>query len=310
MFFYIGELCRYLLDQPAKPIDTKLHLRKFIGNGLRAGIWKPLQKRFCIPNIVEFYGLTEGNVFTINLVNKPGAVGYNFLFFPFLQNLTMIKINPVNGEYLRDSHGFCVQAGVNEPGEGIGKISKQNPYFGYNDSSASKKKVITDVFQKGDQYFLSGDILRMDEEGFLYFCDRSGDTFRWKGENVSTTEVENVMARILQLKLVAVYGVEVAHSEGRTGMAAIEGTADSVDLSDLAKQLLEALPKYAVPIFLRFVPAAELTGTFKLKKLKLKSEGFDMSVPDPLYFLDSSSKDYIPLTKDLYEEINSGTFRL
>ena len=189
-------------------------------------------------------------------------------------------------------------------------FSPHTPFFGYKDSSASKKKVITDVFQKGDQYFLSGDILRMDEEGFLYFCDRSGDTFRWKGENVSTTEVENVMARFLQLKLVAVYGVEVARSGGRAGMAAIEGTADSVDLSDLAKQLLEALPKYAVPIFLRFVPAAELTGTFKLKKLKLRSEGFCMSVPDPLYFLDSSSKDYIPLTKDLYDEINSGTFRL
>ena len=125
MFLYIGELCRYLLDQPAKPIDTKLHLRKFIGNGLRAGIWKPLQKRYCIPNIVEFYGLTEGNVLTVNLVNKPGAVGYISRFFPFLQNLTVIKINPVNGEYLRDSRGFCVQAEVNEPGEGIGKISKR-----------------------------------------------------------------------------------------------------------------------------------------------------------------------------------------
>ena len=191
---------------------------------------------------------------------------------------------------------------------------------------------MTDVFHKGDRYFLTGDILRMDEEGFFYFCDRTGDTFRWKGENVSTAEVEANIANILELRDVVVYGVEVpgtwelelacwcndtkinfssTGSEGRAGMAAIAGTEASIDLTNLAKKLYLSLPLYAVPLFVRLVPKVELTGTFKLKKVQLRKDGFDIhSVSDSLFVLDSTQQSYINLTPDLYQQILSGNLRL
>ena len=222
-------------------------------------------------------------------------------------------MNPETGEYVRDSRGFCVEAGINEPGEIVGMIRKNvssSHFDGYSDSKATKKKVMCDVFSHGDQVFLSGDILRKDEDGFLYFCDRTGDTFRWKGENVSTTEVEAVMANILQLRDVVAYGVEVPGNEGRAGMAAIVGTRESVDLSGLAQQLFLSLPHYAVPLFVRLIPSADLTGTFKLKKVKLRNEGFDISLPDPLFILDMASKVYIPFTEELYQKLQNGELRV
>ncbi len=258
---------------------------------------------------MEFYGATEGNIALVNFI-KVGSLGYKSPFFPFLQQIALLKIHPVSGEYIKDKGGFYIEARTNEPGELVGKITKDTPFVGYQNAAASKKKVLTDVFRKGDKYFLSGDILRADEEGFLYFCDRIGDTFRWKGENVSTTEVEDAIARIYKSQTIVAYGVEIPGKEGRAGMVAIEGTPDSLDLSDLAKQLLDALPKYAVPIFLRFIPEAELTGTFKLKKVKLRNEGFDVRVvQDPLYLMDFSIKSYITLTKELSDKVSAGCFK-
>ena len=283
------------------------------GNGLRYQIWSEFTKRFQIPQICEFYGSTEGNVGLINPFNEPGACGWLSVIFSKLNPVTLIKINPETGEYIRDSNGFCMRADFNEPGEIVGKIRTYVPtarFEGYSDSAATKKKVMTDVFTIGDRYFLSGDILRMNEEGYLYFCDRTGDTFRWKGENVSTTEVESVMANILHLRDVVVYGVEVPGNEGRAGMAAIVGTEESVDLSGLAQQLFLSLPAYAVPLFIRLIPFADLTGTFKLKKVKLRNEAFDMSLPDPLFMLDTNTKVYRPLTDELFQKLNTGTIRV
>ncbi len=311
VFIYIGELCRYLLAQPVKSIDQELNIRTFIGNGLRGNLWSSLKERYNIRNIFEFYGATEGNVSLVNLVNKPGAIGYEWPFLSFIQHHKLIKVDMDTADYVRDEKGFCVIAGINEPGELVAEITERTPFNGYKDSTATNKKVLTNVFRKGDRYFLSGDMMRKDEEGFLYFCDRMGDTFRWKGENVSTTEMENAIARIYKFQTIVVYGVEIPRQEGRAGMAAIEGTPDSLDLSDFAKQLLDALPKYAMPIFLRFIPEVELTGTFKLKKVKLRGEGFDIkAIPDPLYFFDNTNSSYVPLTEDLYEEIAKGTIKL
>ena len=245
----------------------------------------------------------------INPFNKVGACGCISVVVSPLNPVVLVKVKPNSREYVKDSRGFCIPACANEPGELIGKIRQNlatSHFEGYSDAEASKKKVMTDVFAKGDKYFLSGDILRMDEEGFLYFLDRMGDTFRWKGENVSTTEVESIITNLLQLRDVVVYGVEVPGTEGRAGMAAIEGTKDSVDLSKLAQQLFLSLPAYAVPLFVRLVPSAELTGTFKLKKVKLRNEAFDITLPDPLFMLDTSKKTYQPLTGELYHQIQEG----
>ena len=307
MCYYIGEICRYVLAQPEKPTDTQHSVRLMFGNGLRPQIWADFTKRFQV-QICEFYASTEGNVAYINPFNKVGSCGISFVALPFLNRSYLIKVDPETGEYVRDSKGFCVRAGVNEPGEAVGFISTH--FDGYTDPNATKKKLMSDVFSRGDQVYLTGDILRQDKDGFMYFCDRTGDTFRWKGENVSTTEVEATMANILQLRDVVVYGVEVPGNEGRAGMAAIAGTSESVDLSGLAQQLFLSLPHYAVPLFIRLIPSADLTGTFKLKKVKLRNEGFDISLPDPLYVLDHASKNYVSLSEEIYQKLQSGTMKI
>ena len=292
-----------------------------IGNGLKPQAWADFQRRFKIPQIFEFYGATEGNVGLLNPFNKVGACG-RLYYISALNKVRFVKVDPDTGEYVRDSKGFCVCAAIGEPGEAIGQIKAGDEltnFDGYNDAKASKKKVMTDVFTCGDKYYLTGDIIRQDEEGFLYFCDRTGDTFRWKGENVSTAEVEDIVSGILKLRDVVAYGVEVPGIEGRAGMAAIKSSLDSVESSDLsteyitgslAADLFGRLPSYAVPRFLRIMPSVEVTGTFKLKKVKLRKEGFDISLPDPIFILDLSRKVYQPLTEELYQKVQNGGIRL
>nr|XP_045610957.1 long-chain fatty acid transport protein 4-like isoform X4 [Procambarus clarkii] len=209
---YIGEICRYLLNTPEKPEDKRHNIRLMFGNGLRPNIWKDFQSRFSIPRISEFYGSTEGNANIINMDGKPGAVGFVSVLFPSVYPVALIKVDEDTREVVRDANGMCILCKPGEPGEFIGKIVKDDPvrdFHGYADDSATKKKIVRDVFKKGDYAFLSGDILMMDEEGYLYFKDRTGDTFRWKGENVSTNEVEAVISKVAGHADVVVYGVEV-----------------------------------------------------------------------------------------------------
>ncbi len=312
MFIYIGEICRYLLSQPKRPTDTQHCIMKGIGNGLRPQIWRAFQKRFRVELIQEFYGSTEGNVSIANTMGKVGACGFISVIAPFANPVSLIKIDPTSGEYARTSDGYCVPAAVDEPGEMVGVIRKKIGEFdGYQDERATKKKTMRNVFRHGDEYFLSGDIIRMDEEGFLYFCDRTGDTFRWKGENVSTTEVEAVIASILELRDVAVYGVEVPGMEGRAGMAAIVGNVETVNLSNLIKQLHLSLPNYAIPVFVRLVEKVQLTSTFKLQKVDLRKEGYSLDeTSDPIYFLDPSQQMYVPLTSAVLQQLVDGTIRI
>ncbi|CAL1260944.1 unnamed protein product [Larinioides sclopetarius] len=311
---YIGELCRYILAQPEKPQDRQHKVRLMFGNGLRPQIWQQFVDRFNIANIGELYGSTEGNANVINIDNKVGAVGFMSRIIPTIYPVSLIKVDANTGEPIRDNKGLCIRCEPGEPGEFVGKIITSDPirqFDGYVNQSATKKKIIRDCFTKGDMAFLSGDLLVMDEDGYLFFVDRTGDTFRWRGENVSTMEVEGMISNILHHTDSVVYGVEVPGNEGRAGMAAISDPEHKVDLKLLFKELSLSLPAYAVPLFTRICDNLESTGTFKLKKVDLQKEGFNPStIKDPLYYLNKKEGAYVPLDTEAYEKICNGQIRL
>ncbi|XP_071533896.1 long-chain fatty acid transport protein 4 isoform X4 [Panulirus ornatus] len=311
---YIGEICRYLLNMPEKPEDKQHKIRIMFGNGLRPNIWKEFEKRFNIPKICEFYGSTEGNANVINIDGKPGAVGFVSVLFPSVYPVALIKVDEETREVARDSNGLCMKCKPGEPGEFIGKIVRNHPvrdFHGYADESSTKKKIVRDVFKKGDYAFLSGDILVMDDEGYLYFKDRTGDTFRWKGENVSTSEVEAVISKVAGHADVVVYGVEVPGAEGRAGMAAILDAEETLDMEELYSGVMKSLAPYARPLFVRTAKELEMTGTYKLKKVTIQKEGFDpRNIKDKIFFLDVKKKAYIPLSEDVYDKIIRGEVRV
>lgn len=311
---YIGEICRYLLAQPCRPEEQQHQVRLMFGNGVKPQIWKQFQERFGVSVIGEFYGATEGNCNIVNFENKVGAVGFTTRILPILYPVTLVKVDLVTGEYVRDKNGVCVHAQPGELGELAGKIIKGNPvrdFDGYVNTAATKKKVLHDVWSKGDTAFMTGDMLLMDEFGYMYFHDRTGDTFRWRGENVSTSEVEAVISNHINLKDAVVYGVEVPGSEGRAGLAAIDDQDRSLDLAALTSALQRSLPPYARPLFLRLMKEADTTGTFKLKKVQLREEGFDPNVvKDRLYYFNASKGQYEVITPSVYADICSGKIRI
>lgn len=310
---YIGEIARYLYSTPISPLETQHKIRMMFGNGLRREIWEKFTSRFQIPLICEFYGSTEGNCSVGNISGRVGAVGFVSVIFPFLLPLGLIQVDEETREPLRDENGLCIPCKIGTPGEIVGRIEKGHPvrdFHGYADKSATKKKILTDVWKKGDICFRSGDILEMDEFGWLFFKDRAGDTFRWKGENVSTAEVEAVCSSILALKDCVVYGVEIPGCEGRAGMLALPDPSREVDLSKLLDGLEARLPAYARPMFIRVVNEIELTATFKLKKKDLQRDGFDKNlVKDPLYIIDKKSRSYKELDDELFSEIMDGKMK-
>lgn len=311
---YIGEMCRYLLALPEKPEERQHKVRLMVGNGLRPQIWEQFVKRFNIEQIGEFYGATEGNANLLNGYNKMGAVGYVPWFAVPFYPVTLIRADTETSEPIRGEDGLCIGCKAGEPGILVGAIKEANAsshFNGYADKKASEKKIIRDVFQKGDKYFNSGDLLMRDEYGYFYFKDRTGDTFRWRGENVATSEVEAVISNVVGLKDAVVYGVEIPNVEGKAGMAAIVDEEKVLNINQLQEGIKNSLPSYARPLFLRVIEQVPLTATFKLKKLDLQAEGFDPSkTKDPLYFMDPNKGQYIPLTKELYQEIIEGKRRL
>jgi fatty-acyl-CoA synthase len=310
-FQYIGEICRYLLNQPPDPRDREHRLRSIIGNGLRADVWRPFQDRFGIPNIVEFYGATEGNAPIVNLENKVGSVGR----YPLkaLTNARLIRYDLDADEPLRDARGLCSECAPGEVGELVGRIPEaanmaQGRFEGYTSQEATERKVLRDVFARGDAWFRSGDLLRQDEEGFFYFVDRIGDTFRWKGENVSTQEVAEALSGYPGLELVNVYGVQVPGQDGRAGMAALLfAPGATLDGARFWRHVDQTLPRYAAPLFVRLLPEMEVTGTFKLRKVNLQEEGFDPArTRDALFFRDDEAQAYVPLDEALARAIAAG----
>jgi fatty-acyl-CoA synthase len=311
VFQYIGELCRYLANRPEAPDDRRHRVRCAIGNGLRPDVWERFQKRFGIRDVLEFYGATEGNFALINIDNKVGAVGR---VPPYLKRMMPVEV--IRFDVESETHprvdGSCIRCAPGEVGEAIGKIQDRGPgpvtrFEGYSDEAATRKKVLRDVFKKGDAWFRTGDLLTYDADGYYYFIDRIGDTFRWKGENVATSEVAEVLSAFDGVAEANVYGVRVAHADGRAGMVALvcNGT---FDLGRFYSYVRDRLPAYARPLFVRIRPEMDTTGTFKHRKVDLVRDGFDpRAIGDPLYFRDDSAGAYIALDASLFERIESGS---
>ena len=303
------------MAQPPKSTDTQHKVRMIFGNGLRPEIWGRFVRRFNIKNVGEFYGSTEGNANIINNTNKEGACGFISQILPRVYPVALIKVHDKTYEPVRGPDGLCIRAGPGESGEFVGKIivnDASRAFDGYVDQEATQKKIIRDVYVKGDAAFLSGDILRMDKYGYVYFKDRTGDTFRWKGENVSTMEVEAVISNILKLRDCVVYGVDVPGCEGKAGMVAILDPDKCIQLNDFLSKMKEILPSFCIPAFIRIVDELEATGTYKLPKLFLQKQGFDPNVvlKDPLFFLDWKKSEYVRMDQHYYQDIVSNKIRL
>ncbi len=310
-FQYIGELCRYLLAQPERADDADNPIRIAVGNGMRPDIWQAFQERFGIERVIEFYGATEANTGFVNYDGKVGAVGR--MPFQQLTNARLVRFDVETQTHPRDEDGFCIECAPDEPGELLGKVPQsrlvpQGRFEGYTSREDSERKLLHDVFQKGDAWFRSGDLLYRDDEGYYYFVDRIGDTFRWKGENVSTQEVAEILAALPGLELANVYGVEVPHADGRAGMLAYVPKAGAeFDGTRFYAFVEEQLPRYAAPVFVRALTEADVTGTFKLRKVALQREGFDCErIDDPIWLRDDAAKTYLRLTPALLAEIRSG----
>lgn len=315
LFQYIGELCRYLLLTPPTPNETRHKLRLVCGNGLRPDIWIEFKKRFRIPHILEFYAATEGNVTMFNFEDKAGAIGRIPWFLAHRFPTALVRFDVETERPVRDKQGFCVKCAIDEPGEAIGKIihdpSKPAARFeGYASKSDDERKILRDVFEKSDAWFRTGDLMRKDADGFFYFVDRVGDTFRWKGENVSTSEVAEAIGRFPGIAEMNVYGVSIPGKDGRAGMAAIVANGD-LDIAALREHLTRSLPDYARPLFLRIRSEMEVTTTFKQKKIDLVKQGFDpRSTGDTIYFNDHDASAFVRLDASLYARICNGDVRL
>jgi fatty-acyl-CoA synthase len=310
MFVYIGELCRYLINQPEQPGEQTHKLRLAFGNGLRPELWETVRQRFRLPQILEFYGSTEGNVSLFNLDGKAGAIGR---IPPYLRrwfNVRLARFDMETETPVRGANGLGIEAAVGEIGECVGAIrpGPRTDYNGYADKSASERKIIRNLFKTGDAWFATGDLMRQDGDGYFYFVDRVGDTYRWKGENVSTGEVEQALSGIAGVKEANVYGVKVGELDGRAGMASLVVDKD-FDIAKLAAAIDSGLPSYARPLFVRLERAIAITGTFKHRKIDMVAEGFDPAkVKRPLYV--HTQAGYEPVTPEMAAQIAGGEMRV
>ncbi|XP_076025683.1 long-chain fatty acid transport protein 2-like [Genypterus blacodes] len=310
---YIGEVLRYLCNTPKKENDKEHRVQLAIGNGVRAEVWREFLHRFGNIEVREFYGSTEGNLGFINYTGKIGAIGRVNFFHRMLFPYTIIQYDTERNEPIRDAGGLCVESPRGEAGLLVSKITDVAPFVGYaQNEEQTEKKRLRNVLKKGDLYFNTGDLLRIDQDNFIYFHDRVGDTFRWKGENVATTEVSDIFTVTDWVQEANVYGVQVPGHEGRIGMAAISMKGGvQFDGSKIYNQVLSYLPSYARPRFIRLQSAVEVTGTYKQMKVKLVEEGFDPGrIQDPLYILDDGAKSYVPLTAEVHATITSGSMKL
>jgi fatty-acyl-CoA synthase len=315
LFQYIGELCRYLLHATSSSIKFDHGIRMACGNGLAPEIWDDFKERFRIPHIFEFYAATEGGISLFNVEGRQGAIGHVPGYLAHRFSPALVRFDVEQREPLRNDQGFCIRCAVNEVGEAIGKIVEDpsnlgSRFEGYTDKEASDKKILRNVFERGDVWVRTGDLMRKDEKGFFYFVDRIGDTFRWKGENVATSEVSEAICAFPGVKHANVYGVAIPATEGRIGMAALV-IEHAMDLPALRKHLMSRLPAYARPAFLRIQKDVEVTGTFKYSKTDLVRQGFDpAATTDVIYFDNPESQEFSRLDKALYDRIQTGQIRL
>jgi fatty-acyl-CoA synthase len=311
LFVYIGELCRYLVNAPAQPGEKDHSLRLAYGNGMRPDVWEEFQPRFGIPRVLEFYGSTEGNVSVFNFDGKMGAIGRVPGFLKKQINIRLVEFDVDTELPVRGNDGLCRLARPGEIGEAIGLIADdtRHDFSGYADKAASQKKVLTDVFKKGDRWFRTGDLMRQDRQGYFYFVDRIGDTFRWKGENVSTAEVEQRLADAPGVKEVVAYGVPVPGQEGKAGMVALV-VDGKFDAAAFAEWVDRELPTYARPCFVRQLKSADTTGTFKYRKSDLVADGFDPDKVAGGVWVKGGKNGYAKLSAKARDAILTGETRL
>ena len=309
-FIYIGELCRYLNNQPLKENDGDNPLRFILGNGMRGDYWVEFRDRFRIERIVEVYGATEGVGALANIKGVPGMIGkLNVLWIKMGE---VARYNQETEEFVRGNDGFVEKCKPGEKGMFLAAINDTSPFSGYkNNKGATNEKIIGDVFKKGDRYFISGDLFQLHEKNYVSFVDRLGDTFKWKGEVVATNEVADVLNKFGHIEDSNVYGVEVKNTEGRCGMVALTLLpGESIEWNSFAEHVVKNLPVYARPYFVRVRKEADATTSFKQLKTGLKDEGFDPeSISDPIYFLNPETCKYEPLNSKLYNEIQGGKLR-
>lgn len=307
---YIGELCRYLVNSPPSELERNNPIRVAVGNGLRADVWEEFARRFQIASIREFYSATEAPGLIANLTGKVGSIGH--VPFRRLGAMKLARYDVERDDLVRDASGFCLECQPGEIGELVIKLkdvprTALGDFRGYTDEAATEKKILKDVFKAGDRYFRSGDLMRFDDNDYFYFVDRIGDTFRWKGENVSTAEVAEVISLAPGVLGATVSSVHVPGMEGQAGLAALE-IADRFDV-DGFWQTVQGLPSYAQPRFVRVLERLSTTGTFKIQKMQLRSEGVDPNrVSDPLYV--RTDEGYVALTRERWTDVVEGRLRL
>jgi len=309
-FIYIGELCRYLNNQPKKENDSDNTLKYMLGNGMRREYWEEFQNRFGIKKIIEVYGATEGVGAIANFRGIPGMLGR--LSVAWLKMGEVVKYDMEKEDIVRDSEGFAVKCKPEETGLFLAAISSINPFSGYkNNKYETKSKIIEDVFKKGDKYFISGDLFKMHKKRYVSFADRLGDTFRWKGELVSTNEVSDLLSRFGVFEDCNVYGVIVNGMEGRAGMAALTLLqGEKLDFNSFESYVKENFAVYARPYFIRISREKDVTTSFKQVKSNLQRDGFNPAlIKDPLYFLDPGKLKYIKISKKVYDDIEKGVYR-
>jgi fatty-acyl-CoA synthase len=315
IFQYIGELCRYLANQPEQPAERSHRLRLCCGNGLRADIWEEFRSRFAIPRLLEFYAATEGSFSLFNVEGQPGAIGKIPGFMAHRSPVALVRFDLETAAPARTPDGLCIRCEAGEPGEALGRLAQgeaglSTRFEGYTNSAETEGKVLRDVFEKGDAWFRTGDLMRRDHKGFYYFVDRAGDTFRWKGENVATLEVEAALCRCPGVSEANAYGVAIPGTDGRAGMAALV-VDPSFDLAALYPYLRDNLPAFARPLFLRLCGQMAVTGTFKHQKQVFIGQGYDPAlVHDPLYLNDSTRCGFIAMDTALHSKIAAGSLRL
>ncbi len=305
-FQYIGELCRYLLAAPTRPAEKSHRIRIAIGNGLSPEAWQPFIDRFGPLRILEFYASTEGNVWLYNIEGKVGSIGRVPPYIAVRDPIALVRFDYGSQMPARGLDGFCIRCADGEVGEALGRIGKEPSarFEGYSEEVETDRKILRDVFEPGDAWMRTGDLMRRGAEGFHTFVDRIGDTFRWKGENVSTSEIEAALRACPGVEEAVVYGVVVPGAEGRAGMVLLK-VDRQFDLDALPERL-EILPRYARPLFVRLVHRIEITETFKAKRRAYVDEGFDPDrIEDPLYVFDGQRKAFIMLDRERYAEIQS-----
>ena len=307
---YVGELCRYLVNLPKTGEEANTPLHTAIGNGLRPDIWDEFKDRFGLKRITELYAASEGNVSFANIFNKERTIGMT------TARVALIKYDVLNDEIIKSDDGFCIEVDEGEAGLCIGHINENAQFEGYTNKEASEKKILRNVFEEGDAWFNTGDLLRTVPVGFslgyahYQFVDRVGDTFRWRSENVSTNEVAEILNGFDQIDISNVYGVSVPNTEGRAGMATVvlNDPSEALELDRLSEYVCANLAHYSRPVFIRVQSEAAVTGTMKLVKTDLREEAYDLSkVSDPVYVMKPRTEEYVPLNESYLSEIQEGS---